>query len=152
MQQMLLTMGKGIAVVYLIWAVIWDIRRKAVPTAWIRLSLLAAVGLRILIMGAGTEQIAVKLSDVCLAVLPGVFLLLIGYFSSESVGYADGWSVLLLGLLLGAGAAVCIMMAAFFLSAFYALWLIVARRADRRMRFAFLPHIGAGFIVWMMVF
>lgn len=152
MQQMLLTIGKGMAVVYLVWAVLWDIRRKTVPVAWIRLGLFAAAGLRILVMGAGTEAMAVKLSEVCFSVVPGVVLLLAGYFTGESVGYADGWSVFLLGLLLGTGAAVCIVMAAFFFSAFYALWLMVMKKADKRMRFAFLPHISAGFIVWMMMF
>lgn len=152
MQQMFLTIGKGMAVVYLVWAVLWDIRKRIVPVAWIRLGLFAAVGLRILIMGAGTEAMAVELSEAFFSIIPGVALLLAGYFTGESVGYADGWSVFLLGLLLGAGAAVCIVMAAFFFSAFYALWLIVAKKADKRMRFAFLPHISAGFIVWMMVF
>lgn len=152
MQQMFLMIGKGIAVVYLVQAVLWDIRKRAVPAVWIRIGLLTAAGLRILMMGAGAEEMTVKLSEVCFAVLPGVILLLLGYFTGESVGYADGWSVLLLGLLLGGSAAVCIVMAAFFFSAFYALWLVVAKKADRRSRFAFLPHISAGFIVWMMMF
>ena len=152
MQQMFFMIGKGMAVIYLVWAVLCDIQKRVVPVVWIRIGILAAAGLRILVMGAGTEAAAVKLSEVCFAVIPGVILLLIGYFTGESVGYADGWSVLFLGLFLGAGAAVCIVMAAFFFSAFYALWLIVAKKADRRSRFAFLPHISAGFIVWMMMY
>lgn len=149
---MFLTIGKGMAVVYLVWAVLCDIQKRVVPVVWIRIGIWVAMGLRIFVMGVGTESILVKLSEVGFAVLPGAILLLIGYVTGESVGYADGWSVLLLGLLLGGRAAVCIMMTAFFFSAFYALWLIVAKKADRRSRFAFLPHISAGFIVWMMVF
>ena len=41
--------------------------------------------------------------------LPGLFLLLLAYLTSEQVGYGDGLAVLILGCFLGAGkcAAVC---------------------------------------------
>ncbi|NLL78490.1 MAG: hypothetical protein GX234_01530 [Clostridiales bacterium] len=155
---MLLTIGKWVAAGYLVQAVIWDIRKKAVPTALIRLVLLAAVILRLagIEKGVGFEvgdgKVFKQLFMIGGAILPGVLLLLIGYVTKEAVGYADGWSILLLGLLLGGRAAVCVMFTAFLFAAVYALWLIVGRRADRGMRFPFLPHISAGFIVWIMFF
>lgn len=151
---MLLAVGKWIAAGYLVQAVLWDIRKRVVPVWLIRLVLLCAVVLRSVdtVMGiSDVGDIPSKLTGLLGAALPGLLLLVIGYLTREAVGYADGWSVLLLGLLMGSQAAVCIMMTAFLFSAMYALWLIIGRRADKDMRFPFLPHISAGFIVWLMV-
>lgn len=156
---MLWTMiAKWAAAGYLIPAVIWDIRKRAVPVRFIRLALLIALVLRFLAEGGfaealredGVQGMVWKFASLFAAALPGIILLFLGYVTGEAVGYADGWSVLLLGLFAGSGAAVCVLMTAFFFSAVYALWLIVGQRAKPGMRFPFLPHISAGYLVWIM--
>ena len=150
MQQMLLIVGKWIAGIYLVQAVIWDIRKKMVPIILIRLTFAAAILLQVAAAGLAWKESAFGLRELCFSALPGGILLLIGYCTKEAVGYADGWSVLLLGLFVGGKAALCITMFAFLLSAVYALWLVVGKRQDKTARFAFLPHISAGFIMWLM--
>lgn len=149
MQQMLLTAGKSIAGGYLALAVFWDIRTQRIPLRLIRLAFLAALPLwlaAVFLSGAGG---AARLWLLGSAVLPGALLLLLAGGSREAVGYGDGWSILLLGLLLGGKAAFGILLLAFLLASAYALWLTAGRRQSAKYRFAFLPYIGAGFLIWL---
>ncbi len=150
--------GKWVAIGYLVPAVIWDIRKKVVPVRLIRLALGIGLILRFLDTdGWGrlsrltdVGQLGSLLLGLLVAMLPGLFVLGLGFVTGEAIGYADGWSVLLLGLFAGSRAAICIFMTALLFSALYALCLVVAKRVKPGMRFAFLPHISAGYIVWMM--
>ena len=51
--------------------------------------------------------------------LPGLFLILLAYLTSEQVGYGDGLAVLILGCFLGAGKCAAVCGTAFMLSGLF---------------------------------
>lgn len=94
--------GKCLALLFLAWFSAEDIRRKQLSLAGLFGSSLIGIIYLAVTGGLGDGKLLYRM-------LPGLFLILLAYLTSEQVGYGDGLAVLILGCFLGAGkcAAVC---------------------------------------------
>lgn len=130
--------------IYLLAAAIFDLKFRGIPTRLIYLFLAEAAAVFVLsdnslriqcVMGAGM----------------GALFLLMGKLTDESIGYGDGWSVLLIGLLLGFRAVVFCITAAMLFSAAYAFFLLIRKKAAANTRFPFIPVLCAAFCLWAWI-
>lgn len=131
---------------YLCIAAISDLRNKKVAVRWM---LVCAI----LFVPLGAARILQEenflISQLMGAALGGLFLLL-GYLTKEAVGYADGWSMVLIGLYLGAGAVLFITCVSLMASAVFAGALLFLRKAGRKSTFPFLPFLAGAYLLWCL--
>ena len=94
--------GECLALLFLAWFSAEDIRNRQLSLAELLGSLLLGMIYLTAIGGWSDGKLLYRM-------LPGLFLFLLAYLTSEQVGYGDGLAVLILGCFLGAGkcAAVC---------------------------------------------
>lgn len=76
----------------------------------------------------------------------GILLLLISIITKGKVGIGDGLIVSVLGLFLGFWDNLLLLMTSLFLSAIFAVLLIVIKREDRSYQIPFIPFLLVGFI------
>lgn len=80
---------------------------------------------------------------ILLSVLPGMFLLMLAWFTKESIGYGDGISVLLLGGMAGLRNCIWVLCISLLLLSLVGLVLLVIKRVDRKTKIPYLPFLLA---------
>lgn len=131
---------EGIALLYMSVCMVFDIRYREIPLLLIIMGMAAAFGIDLWWMKEGS----VTVMETGLALLPGVFFLLTGFFTGEKVGYGDGLLLVILGLLLGAYRCFLILIIGLVFSAFVSLFLLLLRKAGRRSQIPFAPFLVLG--------
>ena len=104
--------GECLALLFLAWFSAEDIRDRRLSLTELLGSLL--LGMLYLTLTGGLDD-----GKLPYRMLPGLFLLLLAYLTSEQVGYGDGLAVLILGCFLGAGKCAAVCGTAFMLSGLF---------------------------------
>ena len=104
--------GECLALLFLAWFSAEDIRNMRLSLTELSGSLL--LGMLYLTLTGGLDD-----GKLFYRMLPGLFLLLLAYLTSEQVGYGDGLAVLILGCFLGAGTCAAVCGTAFMLSGLF---------------------------------
>lgn len=120
-----------------------DIKEKKIPVLYVLLFGMMACAYRI---AAGGEWMSVLYASI-----PGIFLLMVSFCTKESIGYGDGWSVLALGLFVGAEGCLAAVGIGLLLSALVSLVLLMLRKVNGKSRLPFLPFLTIGLGGWMIV-
>lgn len=135
--------GWTIAVVCMGILAIADIRERAIPVIFLVIFGMIAVIYTVTV--GEREWISILYS-----LIPGVFFLAVSLCTRESVGYGDGWTVMILGLLIGAEGCFVTVCVGLLLSAFSSLVLLVLRKVNGKSRLPFLPFLTIGLGVWII--
>jgi len=131
---------EGIALIYMSVCTGFDIRRREIPLPFLIFGIAAALGIDIWWIWEG----AVTMVETGIALLPGVFFLLMSFFTGEKVGYGDGLLLIVLGLLFGVYRCFLILSIGLVSSAVVSLFLLLLRRAGRYSRIPFAPFLVLG--------
>lgn len=102
---------------------------------------------------AAMYQFFVKKEDVCLVaggMAVGVLFLVIGKVTQESIGYGDGWAVLILGIYLGFWKLLEVLAATCFLLAAASVICMVRRKMSRKAAIPFYPFLMAGYLMCLV--
>ena len=83
--------------------------------------------------------------------LLGVLFLGISYMTKESIGYADSWIILILGIYLGLKDLAFLLVIAFFLAGFVSLGGIVLRHWKKKKAIAFIPFLTTAYVGVMIL-
>lgn len=132
-------MEKGcvVAVIFIVFCTISDVRTGKIPVLVILVFGLASVWL--LITGnTGSWR------EILYALVPGMALLALSLCTGESIGYGDGLTVLVLGLLVGIMRCTAAVFTGFLLSAVWGLVLLVLNKANGKSRMPWIPFLAAG--------
>lgn len=129
---------------YLLFAAISDIKTRQLSRNVILLC--AALFLPFAIVGLYDKELQ-PMQHILGAAFGGIFLG-IGYATKEALGYADGWSIVLIGLYLGLRPAMFIACCALFLAALQSMLLLGVKKAKKSSTFPFLPFLFAAFLLW----
>lgn len=78
------------------------------------------------------------------SLLPGAFLLAVSLCSKESIGYGDGFLLLILGAFMGFEICFMTAVSGFLLSALTAVVLLMAKRVNGKSRMPFAPFLTLG--------
>ena len=90
-----------------------------------------------------------RYTDVILACIPGVLVLIIAKLTKEIIGYGDGIVLLAMGFYLSLEALISVWMLAFMIAGMAALILLIVFRKNGNYRIAFLPFLlSSYFIDW----
>lgn len=120
---------------------LYDIKNMQIPIIYVLLFALSVIGICI----ADSDYNAV---DIIVRVLPGVFLLLISFVTSQAVGYGDGLVMVLIGLLLDINMVTSLLLTALILSSVVSVLALISKKANRQTRLPFMPFL---LIAWLIV-
>lgn len=123
---------------------VFDGLMKRVPLAVVWLGMLTAVCFRI-----GGVMGETDLVLTALALLPGAGFFLLGFITREKVGYGDGWTLLMIGLFVGAYRCFLILLVGLMVESAVAMVLLAIRKVKRDREIPFLPFLllGMGVVV-----
>ncbi len=128
---------------------IWDIRFRRLPGAGIAAGILLSVWTlagRIL-SGSDWKEV---LAAAGLGLLPGAFLLLLGW-SSGKVGAGDGMLLLLLGMATTYVEALTVLSLGTLFAACYSILGMLLRKLRKTSRIAFVPFLGLGYAACRLI-
>lgn len=129
---------------YLLYAAISDIKTRHLSRNMIILC--AVLFLPFAMVGLYHKELQ-PMQHILGAAFGGIFLG-IGYATKEALGYADGWSLVLIGLYLGLRPAMFIACCSLFLAALLSVLLLGIKKAKKYSTFPFLPFLFAAFLLW----
>lgn len=138
---------KGAVFVFLCICAVFDIRKKEIPFASAVSGMAAAGVLTLWRIGNGTASAA----EIILSLLPGAFFLLVSRCTKEKVGYGDGLLLLITGLAVGFYQCFFGLCISLLLSAFFAAFLLILRKAEKESRIPFVPFLAAGMGVCFII-
>ena len=85
-----------------------------------------------------------------ISMLPGLILIITAKFIN-GIGEGDGYVILSLGMIAGIDDTLTTLFLSFILASFYAGYLAIVRKTCRNKEFAFVPFIGAGYLICVLV-
>lgn len=88
-----------------------------------------------------------EVSTILISILPGLLLLLLGKATRESIGYGDGYLLILIGIYIGFIRTVNILIMALFLTAIISIFLLIFCKANRRMELPFIPVVLVSYLL-----
>ena len=92
-----------------------------------------------------------SLYEVILGILFGGVLLLIAKVTKQSIGYADGIVMLIVGVLLGGSVSIVIFMIATFLLGIVGLCISIFKKTSLKVKRPLIPSIFVVYILWLIV-
>ena len=117
---------------------VWDIRKKEIPT-WISV----AFGVCSFLYSLCCYR---DWSCFCMALIPGMLCLFLGFCTKQAVGYGDGFLLCALAMLYTLQDLLCILMIAMFCAGIIALLLLVVFKKKSTFEIPFVPFL---FIGWL---
>ena len=132
----------GIFLIYLLILSIFDIRERRISV------LLLAAGSIFTGIVVTYELFAGYISwlQPVLGSLPGIFLLLVAWFSKKA-GYADGVVLLWIGVLYGYREGLSILGVSLFLVSMTSVLLLILRKVKKQTRIPYIPFLAVGFTI-----
>lgn len=134
---MQISAGGIIAAVFLILCAAIDIKSREIPV-WIIILFGISAAAYIGICGQ------IQLVSIAYSLIPGASLLALSLCTKESIGYGDGWIVLILGIFTGVETCLLIVTAALIFSALSAAVLLMLKKVNGKSRIPFLPFLTMG--------
>ena len=80
----------------------------------------------------------------------GIIFFIISRKTGESIGYADSWLILILGIYQGFWGLLGTLTGAMFILAITSLVVSVLKRPSRKFTLPFIPFLTIGYILWML--
>lgn len=118
---------------------VFDGLYRQIPLVVVWLGMLTAVCLQICgVMGEG------GLFAVALSLIPGLGFFLLSFFSGEKVGYGDGWTLLMIGLFLGAYRCFLALLAGLLAESAAVMVLLMFKKIQRDREIPFVPFLLLG--------
>lgn len=115
----------------------WDVRYRRVPAVWMILGSVVVCGYA----GYGIRNGEFMWIDCITGVLPGIGILVTARITGK-VGIADGWLLLLIGLVWGWRQCVIVLMASLFMISAAAIVLLLMRRVKRDSALPYIPFLA----------
>lgn len=81
----------------------------------------------------------------------GAIMLGAAFLTEESIGYGDGWLILVMGMCLGFWGSLVSMLMAFGASALFGGWLMAFRKVKKGYRIPFAPFLFFGSLVYCLM-
>lgn len=125
---------KWICVIFLLVAACYDLRFKKVPWTVLGSGIIMAIVLQCFDMN---QNILEKI----LAFIPGMITIVVSWITKESIGYADGLGILVLGILMGARHCVFVICISLFILSLLGMLLLLIRKANRKTRIPYFPFL-----------
>lgn len=125
-----------LAIIFIIICTVFDLKKKTIPVLIIAISGMLSFGFLFI---EETDWYLVMYS-----LIPGAVLLMLSLCTKESIGYGDGFIVLILGLLLGITKCVTVVFIGFFVFAIFALFLLLIKKVNGKSKLPYVPFLAIG--------
>lgn len=131
---------------YLFITSIFDLRKNAVPQG----CLMTGIVIALVMAGYNVNRDIVAWWECTAGVVPGLFLLLMAW-ATRKIGYADGWIMIIIGLVSGYQKCMTVLMISLLLSSVLSIFLLLLRRVNRDTKFPFVPVIALSFLLFHLL-
>ena len=135
--------GNVLCLIFLLFNAAYDIRKCSIW--WPGCVIGGLAGLLIRLPG-GMTMILGALPGL----LPGLLLSALSLAAGQALGLGDGLVLLACGMMTDPETVLGMLFIAFFLAGFYALFLLLARKKDRKESFPFVPFLLAGMVLTIL--
>ncbi len=122
-----------------------DLKKRSVPVWGILVGFLVSACMT----GWFLQMQLTSWSGVAMALLPGMFLLLVAWLTGGKVGYGDGLCMLFIGEICGVWVGAEVMILSILESAAICGFLWITRRVQKNTRIPFLPFVAISFCAVM---
>ena len=129
-----------IFMVFLCICTVFDIRKKEIPIYLILIGIISSFGVNIWQIFEGT----ISVTGLGISFLPGLFFIIISFFTKEKIGYGDGLILIVSGLVLGFYRCFLGLCISLICSSVFALFLLVFHKAKKDSELAFIPFLTIG--------
>ncbi|BCN32931.1 prepilin peptidase [Anaeromicropila herbilytica] len=116
-----------------------DIRHKEIPNLYFVVSAILTIGLSLF-------QRNTSIFNGLLGITVGIVLIIISKVTRGKIGIGDGITFCITGLILGVNVNLQMLMFALFLSAIYAIFLLIFKKVNRQHTIPFLPFVFVGYL------
>ena len=137
----------GITFIFLCVCAVYDMRKKEIPLIMVIIGMAAAFGIDLWRMFNQTLSI----TEVGLALLPGLFLLSVSFCTREKVGYGDGLLLMTSGLLAGFYKCCLSLFISLVCCSGCALLLLALHKVKKNSSIPFVPFLAIGLGVGFFV-
>ena len=127
-------------IIFLITCAVFDIRKKEIPITLILAGFVVSFGINIWQL----FEKAVFITDIGFSLIPGLFFLLISYFTKEKIGYGDGLILIISGLVIGFYQCFLGLCISLICSSVFAIFLLVLHKVEKNSGLAFVPFLTLG--------
>lgn len=131
-------------------AAIVDLRTRKIPLQLIVGMIVIGVA-RVIDVAVNTRDIKDIIFQILIAMIPGLFMLLISYYTRQSIGYGDGLLVLTMGLYINPEMMISVIMLSMALAGVTALILIVFAKKSKNYEMAFCPFLVLGYATTLLL-
>jgi leader peptidase (prepilin peptidase)/N-methyltransferase len=121
-----------------------DLWKKEIPI--LPVLILGGVGAGLSIMGEQWQDWTVTVRFI-----PGLVVLFLAWLTRETIGYGDGWVLLILGCFLPLVDIVNLCMIAITIAGLVALFLILVLRKGRKAQMPFVPFLAVGYAMLILM-
>ena len=129
---------------FLFTGMLWDIRKREVPIAYLIIGTAGAIGIQVFAR-------PLQWYECLLGIVIGILFCLLSKVTKEQIGYGDSWMILNLGICFGAWKLLVILSLAFCVCSLITVPSVLRRKLHRKERIPFYPFlmIGvAGVMLW----
>ncbi len=148
-------MDRVIAAIFLGIISFTDLRKREIPAVLLAVFGMIALGTQVIWQVTGTEMEQWGVfrfhNDWILGGIFGIVLVLIGKVTEEAIGYGDGITIGILGVLLGFFPGLEIFFYGLCLSAIYGAGVLILRKAGSKDRIPFLPFLTGAYFLWLFI-
>lgn len=137
----------GIAFFIAVISAFFDVKRKEISISVLLVGGILGIGMNLWQIAGGSLSIW----EAGASLLPGIFLLLLGFVSREKIGYGDGLFLSVIGLFIGFYQCFLVLCISLLLVSVFALVLLCMRKAGRNSQLPFVPFLAAGLGVLFFV-
>lgn len=116
-----------------------DMKSRRIHAGW--LAVFAGAGILLQIFEGKWNMV-----EILLAILPGLFVLLLAFVTRGGIGEGDGILLMIIGIFLGGAGVLRIFIYALFLAGGYALFLFFIKKKGRKYEIAFVPFLLLAFL------
>ncbi len=141
----------GIAFCLVLLCAVFDIKKRVIPIRILIIGGMLGLGICLGQMYQTKQSAMDFMMTFGCSLLPGSFLLLLGFLTGEKVGYGDGLLLLVVGLFLGFYPCLLILCSSLVLLSLCALILLCLRKVNKSSRLPFVPFLAMGMGVGFFV-
>lgn len=133
-----------LAIIFLLYEGICDLRKREISWIGIGFAILSAI---LLLLFRGNNH----LIFILLGLLPGIFIFILAFVSGGKIGYGDGVVCIALGLLLGIKKLLFVLLGGLWLCALLSIVLLLLKKANSKSTFPFVPFMVMPAVILLLI-
>lgn len=132
-----------VAILFLSVGTFFDLKYRRIPI-WLLAAAAAGIGL---FRSGGAED---GIFNIIGGIFVGILFLTVSKVTQESLGYADSFTILCMGIFLGFRDLMAVLAITFFLLLWISVIILARRKMSKKSKIPFFPFFTVSYLIWIM--